>query len=210
MTLQVFDFYVVEPYGYPPQSDTKVSAGNDVTITRPDAGPYGTYRVTFDVHLPGPGIATGATKTITDWVTFVRAVQGAYGPFLWKDRLVAPFYRVEKTDADGAIGTGDGSTDTFALAHRDIDASTVKVYVNGVEQIGNWSLTGNNPDPDGAAPLIDFTSAPANTHPVTVEYDYYQRVRFDVDPGLGEWRRANLEFRTSVALVEFWEGAHRA
>lgn len=211
MSLTAFDFQAVGPFGYPSPHDTKSVGGNDVTITRPEGGSYGTYRCEFAVHLPGPGILTGTNKTMEDWVAFVRSIQGGYAPFLWKDPFVALLKSVATTDTDGQIGTGDGSTDTFSLAHRDIDASTLRVFVNAVEQLSGWALTGNNAGAGDAAPLIDFTSPPTNTHPVTVSYEFYHRVRFDPDPDIGDWRGANVDFLTPrLGVVEDWEGAHRA
>lgn len=207
----VFDFQVVRPFRYGQHSDTAVVEGNEsIKVSRPDSGTYGTYRAEFTVHCPGAGIATGTEKTFAQFFAFCRALQGAYDVFLWKDPFVAVLYRVETSDTDGAIGTGDGSTDTFSLVHRDIDESTLKVYVNAVEQVSGWSITGNNPEADEAAPLIDFTSPPTNTHPITVEYDFYHRCVFKVDPDLGEWRGANVDFLCPVSIEEDWAGAHRA
>lgn len=209
MSTVVFDFQAVADASFPSLHTTVQVRGNDgVVIGRPDDGAYGVYRFEFDVAVPGPGIATGTTRTFEDWMDFLDARQGAYDTWLWKDPYATRLSTVTTALPDGALGTGDGSTTDFPLAHTQIDASTLQVYVNAVLQTvtTHYTLEDNNTD----APLIRFVTPPANPLAVTAAYEFYYPVRFVVDPRPGRWRRAGTSFRTSVAVEENFAGAHRS
>lgn len=210
MTNTVFDFKVVESYGMPAFTNTvSVAGNNDVTVDRPDAGPFGTYKANFTVDLPGPGIATGAERTVAEWASFlIFTVQGAFESWLWKDPIIEFLYKVQLGDADSAIGTGDGSNDTFPLAHRHIDAATLLVYMDGVLQTltTHYTLEDNNTE----SPDIVFVSAPTAAKPITTAYEFYHPVKFIGDPDMGDWLGSEQNFRMSYSIKEEWAGAHRA
>lgn len=206
MSLIVFNFQVIKPFGYDPSHDVTAIPGNEgVEVRRPEAGAYGIYRASFDIHVPGPGIADGATRTIADWKAFLRTVQGPFDTFLWKDPLTEYLYEVQPGDVDGQIGTGTGSQTDFPLAHRHLDEATLEVYVNAVLQNPTaYSLEDNNT----AAPFIRFVTAPGNTLPVTVAYEFYHPVRLVEDPS-SPWRGGGKDFLSSLSITEDYAGAHR-
>ncbi len=117
------------------------------------------------------------------------------------DALIA-FFRARKGRADGfrfkdwsdykvtgqAIGTGNGSNKIFQLVKtysnggitetRTITkpvTGTLAVYVNSVLQSGPaYSL-------DSTTGKITFVTAPANTSPITADFEFDVPVRFDTD-----------------------------
>lgn len=208
MSTTVFNFQVVGRFDHDEMHETNRTLGNEgVKIDRPEMGSYGIYRATFDVNLPGPGIIDGTLRTYAEWVAFHRTHQGAYDIWLWKEPLVEFLYKVLTTDTDGQIGTGDNSETDFSLAHRFVDESTLKVYVNSVLQTvtTHYTIQGNN----GDAPYIQFVTAPSSGLGVTVEYEFYYPVQFVSDPLIGRWRRGGTNFRTRVSIEEEHAGAHR-
>lgn len=64
-----------------------------------------------------------------------------------------------------AVAAGDGTDTTFPLPEPAYDASTMRIYVNGVAQASGWSLSG-----DGST--VTFTTAPAAN---TVIHFLYER-----------------------------------
>lgn len=207
MSTTVFDFNIVADWEYGGMHPvTSVVLNDPVEVVRPDGGAYGRYAAEFDVYVPGAGIATGATKTISDWNVFVRAMQGPYDFFLFKDPFVTDFYKVENTDDDGDLGNGDATETTFALVHNHIDTSTLQVWVDGSLQTLTTHYTLEDND-DG--PSIEFVSPPGNGLAVTVAYEFYMPCKFAADPGIGKWQKSTLQFRTSVSIQERYAGAHR-
>lgn len=70
---------------------------------------------------------------------------------------------------DEAVGTGDGSTTTFDLAHANVIAASVKARVAGVLRHATISAgTGTL----GVDQLV-FEVAPTNAAAITVDYDWY-------------------------------------
>jgi uncharacterized protein (TIGR02217 family) len=113
-------------------------------------------------------------------IAFFRARKGkAYG-FRFKD----------STDfkATGQLlGTGDDTTTTFQLVKlypsgsafeaRSIVkpvAGTLKVYLDGVEVLSDWSV-------DVTTGIVTFTSPPAQDVDVTADFEFDVPVRFDTD-----------------------------
>lgn len=114
-------------------------------------------------------------------------------------------------EIDYAIGTGDGNEQDFQIVKiyegtgphpyvrvitRPV-ASTVRVFLNDVEQMSGWTL-----QPGG---IIRFAVAPADTVEVSVMCDFDVPVRFDVD-NLNinlEWQGAGAV--ETVQLVELRE-----
>ena len=63
----------------------------------------------------------------------------------------------------------------FALDSKHIKESTLVVKVDGsVVSTNDWDLTGNN-----TAPIVEFDTAPTDTHPITASYDRYIPCVFD-------------------------------
>jgi len=95
----------------------------------------------------------------------------------------------------GSLGTGDNSETAFAfsdgtslhkfIAHGDFtfgvtsetDDNTLLVYLDGTLQTegggSDYTVSGNGTDP-----TVTFASAPGNNVAITVDYTYYQSVRF--------------------------------
>lgn len=95
-------------------------------------------------------------------------------------------------------GTADGATDTFDVPGR--STSGHAVYVDGAQQVGNWSiLTGTG---DGGADQVQFTSALTQGSIVTSDFAGFHRmrVRFAQDELSRELFVRNLLTYRSVAL----------
>jgi uncharacterized protein (TIGR02217 family) len=131
-------------------------------------------------------------RTITDLeilAAFFHAVRGAAHPFRFKDwadfksgpALSAP------TPTDQAIGTGDAVETEFQLVKtysagalatvRPIVkpvAGTVRLAVDGVEEIGGWSV-------DTATGLVTFDTPPGAGLLVSAGYEFDVPVRFAED-----------------------------
>lgn len=116
--------------------------------------------------------------------------------------------------AESPLGTGDGVETVFRLdaagLHRYLIPATVKVYVNAIEQTGNWTLTDNETDDV----RIVFDTAPTDTHPVTIRYEYRRPVNFVTFPrqtanfGDASETLANPNLKkASVSLTEIAPGA---
>lgn len=201
MSTVVFAFELIDQFDYAQMHETTVVGANDGNeFGRPEFAPLGRYEVTTFVKVPNQA----GTLTWNDFLSFVRAREGAYDTFLFKDPLNALFYRTEKTDADGALGTAIAAQTDFPLVHKFIDASTLKVYKDGIEAVSGWSLVGND-----TAPLVRFSVAPGAGVVVTAEYDYYLSVRFKTDPLGGRWQQAAGQAFIPITLVEDYPEAHR-
>ncbi len=97
--------------------------------------------------------------------------QGGYDSWLF-----LPALEVWRVVTDEALGTSTGGAgETFALDSKHIKASTLVVKVGGVDQDGDWNLTGNY-----SAPIVN-TEAGFDAGAVTATYDRYIPVRFDQD-----------------------------
>jgi uncharacterized protein (TIGR02217 family) len=85
------------------------------------------------------------------------------------------------------LGTGDGALTQFQLVKRYPSGSvievrtitkpvagTVKVYLDGVEQLAGWSV-------DTTIGLVTFSTAPALGVEVTADFEFDVPVRFDTD-----------------------------
>ncbi len=116
------------------------------------------------------------------------------------DALIA-FFRARKGRADGfrfkdwtdysgtaqALGTGNGVLTQFQLVKKYTSGSvtetrsiskpvsgTVKVYLNGVEQMSGWSVnTGTG--------MVTFSAAPGGGVAVTADFEFDVPARFDTD-----------------------------
>ena len=53
-------------------------------------------------------------------------------------------------------------------------AGTVKVYLDGVEQLSGWSV-------DATTGLVTFSTAPASDVEITADFEFDVPVRFDTD-----------------------------
>lgn len=88
---------------------------------------------------------------------------------------------------DQRIGTGDGSTNRFALVKRYASGGqswaraivkpatgTVRVAVNGIEQASGWTI-------DGETGIVTFATSPSASLPITAGFEFDVPVRFDTD-----------------------------
>jgi len=122
-------------------------------------------------------------------IAFFEARMGRLHGFRFKDfadfKSCAPSGSVTPTDQ--AIGTGNGTATQFALAKiytsgpaswtRTIKkpvAGTVRVALNGTEQMSGWSV-------DTATGVVTFTAPPANGLAVAAGFEFDVPVRFDTD-----------------------------
>lgn len=119
--------------------------------------------------------ATPEANTPASFEAFVEARNGRVDTFLYR-ALEAHHRQV----ADGALGTGDGSTTVFAFSdgtdlHKHLDLTTLVVKVDGVVKAitTDYTVSGNDSDP-----TITFLAAPGNTLAITVDYIFYMPVRF--------------------------------
>jgi hypothetical protein len=104
----------------------------------------------------------GGGSVVTSHSFNPRPLGGKTNPYeidVWNDK---------PTDVTGeAVGTGDGTTDTFTLDNENIVSGSATVYVDGVSAAGNYSLT-------LATGEIVFNSGsiPALDEAITADYSY--------------------------------------
>jgi uncharacterized protein (TIGR02217 family) len=156
----------------------------------------------------GPGVRGDAE--LEALIAFFRARRGAATGFRFRDP-----YDFSSAGMSGAveandqqIGTGDGVTCAFALVKRYGEgerrritrpvAGTVRVAIDGIEQIGGWTL--------GDRGTVTFGSPPAAASVVTAGFEFDVPVRFAEDRL--EVNRASFLAgeAPSVPLVEIREG----
>ena len=109
---------------------------------------------------------------------FIVDQGGPWTEFLFQD-TATPDYQATAAQ----IGVGDGTTTSFAFCralrntHEPVgyvfQAGVSSVTVNGVAQVGNWSVTPPN--------LLTFTSAPAAAAVIAAAFQYYWRCTFASD-----------------------------
>ncbi len=100
---------------------------------------------------------------------FYRRHYGAYQAFWWFD-YVAEAWENER------VGRGDGTLTTFDLPGKEIDSSTLKVYVDGVEKALGADYTFSQGTGEGGADQIVFAAAPSAGALITA--DFTGRLRF--------------------------------
>lgn len=122
-------------------------------------------------------------------VAFFEARNGRLYGFRYKDwadfKSGLPSQAV--TPMDQRIGTGDGSTNRFALVKRYASGGqiwaraivkpatgTVRVAVNGIEQASGWTV-------DGETGIVTFATAPSAGMAITAGFEFDVPVRFDTD-----------------------------
>lgn len=134
-------------------------------------------------------------------IAFFRARKGrAYG-FRFKDWSD---YKV----AGQAIGTGNASNKNFQLVKtytsggvtetRTITkpvVGSVKVYLNGVQQLSGWTL-------NSTTGVVMFGVAPGNTVAVTADFEFDVPVRFDTDKMEISIEQYNLNQWAGIPIVE--------
>jgi len=109
---------------------------------------------------------------------------------------------------DQSIGTGDGATTAFQLVKRYASgalswtriitrpvAGSVKVALDGVEQISGWSV-------DTTTGVVSFGAAPGASVAVTAGFEFDVPVRFDSDTLDVTFDLERLGSITSIPLVE--------
>jgi uncharacterized protein (TIGR02217 family) len=117
---------------------------------------------------------------LDELIAFFRARKGkAYG-FRFKDWT-------DYQATGQLIGTGNGALKTFQLAKRYLSGSvievrtvtkpvagTVRVYLDGVEQLAGWSV-------DVTTGIVTFATAPVSSVAITADFELDVPVRFDTD-----------------------------
>jgi uncharacterized protein (TIGR02217 family) len=153
-------------------------------------------------------VGVRSEKDLATLLAFFEARRGrAYG-FLYRDPLdfsSAPFDEAVSAQ-DQVIGTGDGTTTRFALVKnygsvkrriaRPV-AGSVRVSVNGLEQLIGWTLS------DGG--YVDFAAAPVAGAVIRAGFLFDVVVRFDQDQlsvSLATYRAGEI---ATVPLVEIRE-----
>jgi hypothetical protein len=183
MSTEVFNFTVHRPYhGEGGSHRTAVTEAEGGRLVRKPILPSdGIFRVrTAQLRFP--------PNTYSTFVDFFNARRG-----YWRE------VRAE------ALGTGDASTVVFALDSMYIDATTLVVYVDDVEEESGWTLVGNN-----TAPRITFDTAPAEGEVITADYDRYISVTFsmdDIDPKVLSLGSSDAN---SILMVPFGVAQDRA
>ncbi|SIS75264.1 DUF2460 domain-containing protein [Phaeovulum vinaykumarii] len=110
--------------------------------------------------------------------------------------------------SDQTIGTGDGATTAFQLVRHYASGSqtwlrtitkpvagTVRVALDGAEQLGGWSV-------DTTTGLVTFDSAPAEGAVLTAGFAFDVPVRFDTDALDVTLDLERLGSITSIPLLE--------
>ena len=143
-------------------------------------------------------------------VAFFEARNGRLNGFRYKDwadyKSSLPSQAITPTDQQ--IGTGTGSLTTFQLVKiytsgaqtwtRTIVkpvAGTVRVALNGVEQMSGWSV-------DTTTGIVSFTVAPGNAVIVRAGFEFDVPVRFDSDQIDVTLDLEQLGSITSIPLLE--------
>ena len=165
-----------------PEFMTEIIALNSGHERRNAAFPFGRHRY---------NAAYGAKtqSQIETLIKFFHSMRGMGDTFRWKDPIDWKTCDNDATPTftDQVIGTGDGSTTVFQLVKnysngvtsrsrhitRPING-TVTVGINGVQNIGGWSL-------DYETGIITFTVAPTSGHSITWGGEFDVHVRFDTD-----------------------------
>lgn len=135
------------------------------------------------------GLGIRSINDIHDVLVFWEARSGALHGFRWKDwvdyKSCAPKNQVDPEDQ--ILGEGDAAETEFQLVKRYESASveyarpirkpvagTVRVALDGVEQMSGWSV-------DTTTGIITFTSAPGDGVVVTAGFEFDVPVRFQED-----------------------------
>jgi len=135
-------------------------------------------------------------------LAFFRARRGKAHGFRFKDWL-------DFTGQGEVLGVGDGQTTAFQLIKTYSDAAgytevrkirkpvagTVRLYLNGAERTGGWTV-------NHTTGLVSFTVAPASEVLLTADYEFDVPVRFDTDHcplSITEW---DLYSWDNIPLVE--------
>jgi uncharacterized protein (TIGR02217 family) len=143
-------------------------------------------------------------------VAFFEARNGRLHGFRFKDwadhKSCLPSQTPGPTDQ--AIGTGDGAMTAFQLVKRYASGSqtwtrtivkpvtnTVRVALDGVEQLGGWSV-------DTTTGVVTFDAAPADGVAITAGFAFDTPVRFDTDALDVTLDLERLGSITSIPLLE--------
>ena len=143
-------------------------------------------------------------------VAFFEARNGRLHGFRFKDwaDYKSGLPSATPSPTDQAIGTGDGATTAFQLVKRYASggqtwtraitkpvAGTVRIALDGTEQVGGWSI-------DATTGLVSFDAAPASGVAVSVGFEFDVPVRFDSDVLNVTLDIERLGSITSIPLLE--------
>ncbi len=143
-------------------------------------------------------------------VAFFEARNGRLHGFRFKDwgdyKSCLPSQTPASTDQ--AIGTGDGTMTAFQLVKRYASGSqtwvrtitkpvagTVRVALDGAEQLGGWTA-------DTTTGVVTFTAAPGSGVAITAGFEFDVPVRFDTDALDVTLDHERLGSITSIPLLE--------
>lgn len=157
------------------------------------------------------GLGVRGEADLAAVLAFFRARHGRAYAFRFRDPLDCTSGDADVSPLDQVLGTGDGATATFDLvkaygdgagvARRRITrpvAGTVRVALDGVEQLSGWAL-------DAAQGQIVFETPPGPGVAVTAGFVFDVPVRFADDAlsvSLATWRAGELP---SIPLIEVRE-----
>lgn len=161
-------------------------AGREVRIQN-FQNPLWEWALTFEYLLNDPKFRDDTTYTpLEQLVGFYLARGGQFDDFLLNESELTQ--RLEDSVTSGQpIGTGDGVTVNFQLvrnfggfleACQNPANQSATVYVGGVKKI-------QGSDYNIALGVVTFTAAPANAAPITADFTFLHRVRFDVGTSRG-------------------------
>lgn len=134
-------------------------------------------------------IGARSISAVEDLIAFFHNMQGRAHGFRYKDWSDYKSCDITATVApsDQTIGTGDGVDLTFQLVKVYTSGSnthsrtitkpvsgTVRVEVNGVEQVSGWTC-------NTATGVVTFTVAPTTGHIVKAGFEFDVPCRFDTD-----------------------------
>jgi uncharacterized protein (TIGR02217 family) len=131
-------------------------------------------RYKFDLSFEFLEDSSSQIDDIHTIIGFYNARKGAYDDFLFKDDTD---YQMTGQN----IGSGNGQSTIFQIVRnyggflepvKGVKSSTLKVYLDGVLTT-DYTLSDYG--------VITFNSAPANTVAITVDCEFYYRVRFNDD-----------------------------
>jgi len=146
------------------------------------------------VTLKFPYITQEETETL--W-NFYVARKGSYESFYWFDYL-------KQNWIDEFVGRGDGTVVTFDLPGKEIDETTLKVYIDGVEQqVGTAGYTFSAGTGVNGEDQIVFSTAPSLGSLITCDFNGRLRlkVRFK-DDILTKYRFTNIIQSIGITLFE--------
>ena len=145
------------------------------------------------VTLNFPHLTPDERETL---LNFIVSVGNSYQSFYWFDYLTRSWF-------DELILRGDGTLTTFTLPGKEIDAATLKVYVDGSLKTAGTDYTFSAGSGPNGEDQITFSTAPANGALITADFKGKLRLkcRLSEDVYSLTHRIANY-YALNITLVE--------